>query len=536
MASGTNQRRVKTGTCLTCRKRHLKCDERRPECKRCEKAGRSCFFSEGPRPNSLDGNALEKSDYFVFPEDHIWVNVPPSVRFAHQVRLKTRKAGRDPPKMGNDTTSSQNSPSDHQPAVPTEIIPGGLHLSMLPATHFLFEDVSCSQTTNTPVGSLMEALNSNLPIYTPQPRAALRDPEQARLLNLYTEHLSGWLALNDPRHHFSASVPQLAMKCPMLLDAIFAFSARYLSRSDPNFNPIVADEYHYSCVRRLIAALKDLACASESALALSTVILRMHEMLSDHNAEVDLQRHLRGSLSLFSHNANKFGPGSLKHTAFWTYVRQEILTALRGCCPTNIDTSDRTYYVVFDGDSDDDWTNNIIWITARVINHYFDPDVSTSAIEHQNMLIKLVDDWQQGLPNSFSPLSIVTDDNSFLAINYTCICHAMAMQFYHLCKVIFILGKHSTDVDASSENTPEAVEHTIQICGIVRGLTLYKGCRYPGALVNAADILAYCGRPLRERNSQLHLLDLLHRIKEETTWDITQSISTLEETWRGLVD
>lgn len=210
----------------------------------------------------------------------------------------------------------------------------------------------------------------------------------------------------------------------MLLDAIFAFSARYLSRSDANFNPLVADEYHYSCVRRLIAALKDLACASESALALSTVILRMHEMLSDHDAEVDLQRHLRGSLSLFSHNANKFGPGSLKHTAFWTYVRQEILTALRGCCPTNIDTSDRTYHVVFNGDSDDDWTNNIIWITARVINHYFGPDVSTSAIEHQDMLIKLVDAWQQGLPNSFSPLSIVTDDNSIPAIYYTCIWHS----------------------------------------------------------------------------------------------------------------
>lgn len=38
----------------------------------------------------------------------------------------------------------------------------------------------------------------------------------------------------------------------------------------------------------------------------------------------------------------------------------------------------------------------------------------------------------------------------------------------------------------------EAVKHTIQICGIVRGLFLYKECRYPGALVNAAEILAYC--------------------------------------------
>lgn len=213
----------------------------------------------------------------------------------------------------------------------------------------------------------------------------------------------------------------------MLLDAIFAFSARYLSRSDQKMSPLVADEYHYSCVCRLIAALKDIACASESALALSTVILRMHEMLSDRNAEVDLQRHLRGSLSLFSYNANKFGPGSLKHTAFWTYVRQEILTALRGCSPTNIDTSDRTYYVVFDGDTDDDWTNNIIWLTARVINHFFDPSVSTVTSVHQDMLVTLVDNWRERLPDTFNPLSVVMDDHPFPAITYTCIWHSKSL-------------------------------------------------------------------------------------------------------------
>lgn len=460
------------------------------------------------------------------------------MRFAHQVRLKTLKAGRSPSNVtGKDTISSQTSPLACQPTVSTEIEPDGLHTSVPPVSHSPLEPHSCSPATSTPVGSLIEALNSTLPIYLPQPREAMKDPEQARLLTLYTDHLSGWLALNDPRHHFSASVPQLAMKCPMLLDAIFAFSARYLSRSDPKFNPLLADEYHYSCVHRLIAALKDIACASESALALSTVILRMHEMLGDDNAEGDLQSHLRGSLSLFNHNANKFGPGSLKHTAFWTYVRQEILTALRGRCPTNIDTSDRTYYVVFDGESDDDWTNNIIWITARVINHYFGPDVSTTASEHHNMLIKLVDDWRRGLPNTFSPLSIiVTDDNSFPAINYPCVWHTVAMQFYHLCKVIFILGKQSTDVNTFSEDMSEAVEHTIQICGIVRGLSLYKSCRYPGALVNAADILSYCGRTLRDCDSQQHLLDLLHQIREETTWDIKQSIANLEEIWKGVVD
>lgn len=57
-------------------------DERRPECKRCEKAGRSCFFSQERRHSSFDGNSLEKSDYFVFPEDHIWVDIPPSGEYS----------------------------------------------------------------------------------------------------------------------------------------------------------------------------------------------------------------------------------------------------------------------------------------------------------------------------------------------------------------------------------------------------------------------------------------------------------------------
>ncbi|KAK4070175.1 transcriptional regulator family: Fungal Specific TF [Trichoderma aggressivum f. europaeum] len=433
---------------------------------------------------------------------------------------------------------SDDAPSSPRPASQfssqTEPEPGFLRISLPPVSHFLFEDISDSQTTTTPIGSLAEALNSTLPIYLPQLRGPLRDPEQARLLTVYTEHLSGWLALNDPRHHFSASVPQLAMKCPMLLDAIFAFSARYLSRSDQNISALMADEYHYSCVCRLIAALKDIACASESALALSTVILRMHEMLSDRNAEVDLQRHLRGSLSLFSHNANKFGPGSLKHTAFWTYVRQEILTALRGCSPTNIDTSDKTYYVVFDGDTDDDWTNNIIWLTARVINHYFDSSVSTTASVHQEMLVTLVNNWQERLPDTFNPLSAVIDDHPFPAITYTCIWHNVAMQFFHLCKVIFITSNRSGEANPESVDTADAVKHIIQICGIVRGLFSYKECRYPGALVNAAEILAYCGRTLRGNKSQSYLLDLLHRIEAETTWDVTETVEKLKETWSGV--
>ena len=49
--SGTRQRRVRTG-CLTCRKRHLKCDEALPFCSNCRKSNRKC--KRGVRLNFID--------------------------------------------------------------------------------------------------------------------------------------------------------------------------------------------------------------------------------------------------------------------------------------------------------------------------------------------------------------------------------------------------------------------------------------------------------------------------------------------------
>ena len=50
-ASAARQRRVRTG-CLTCRKRHLKCDEATPSCSNCRKSNREC--QRGIRLNFID--------------------------------------------------------------------------------------------------------------------------------------------------------------------------------------------------------------------------------------------------------------------------------------------------------------------------------------------------------------------------------------------------------------------------------------------------------------------------------------------------
>jgi hypothetical protein len=50
-AAVTKSRRVRTG-CLTCRERHLKCDEGVPDCLNCRKSNREC--KRGVRLNFID--------------------------------------------------------------------------------------------------------------------------------------------------------------------------------------------------------------------------------------------------------------------------------------------------------------------------------------------------------------------------------------------------------------------------------------------------------------------------------------------------
>lgn len=261
------------------------------------------------------------------------------------------------------------------------------------------------------------SFHSHLFIYTPQPRQPLNDPLASQLLQHYTDNLASWLDLSDPRHHFSVYVPHLALSCPILLNSILALSASHLSRINPSFDPLIALEYHGSCVHDLIPALQDATLATEAALPLSTVILRMQEMLGSN--ETDFQRHLRGCVSLFRFNRNNFRPGSLKHTAFWAYVRQEILTALQNNSATNIDTSEKTYHVVWKGETDENWTHHISWLAAKVINHCFgEPGSEPTNLDQWRKLQHEVTLWRERLPDTFRPLSVIRDDEPFPLISY----------------------------------------------------------------------------------------------------------------------
>lgn len=95
-------------------------------------------------------------------------------------------------------------------------------------------------------------------VYLDAPLWPLQDREEARLMRYFVEHLAQSFDLTDPVNHFQTVVPQRAAICPTLLNAVFAASARHLSRTG-DYDPLISNRYHQECLKHLIPMLDDTA-------------------------------------------------------------------------------------------------------------------------------------------------------------------------------------------------------------------------------------------------------------------------------------
>jgi hypothetical protein len=295
----------------------------------------------------------------------------------------------------------------------------------------------------------------------------------------------------------------------MLLCAILSFSASHLSRLDSSCDALTGVDYHSKCIERLIPAIADPALSLDPVLPLSTVVLRMHEMLT---YEADQQHHLRGCFSLFANNRINVGSQELKGTAFWTYIREEILVALPNRSATNIDTVRWKDGICWEGNTDSIHTNKITWLAVEVINFCFGDTLKinpSKCIE----LHREVDVWKQNLPETFKPLYNIRDGGAFPKISYLCTWHSklginmssryvdanaarvvvIGMQFYHMTKVLLALYNPRQPAGMDFLELVRIVEagiqeHTSQLCGMIKCL----GSKHPGALVNSVQPLVLC--------------------------------------------
>lgn len=207
VSENSKPKRVRTG-CLTCRERHLKCDEALPRCQNCSKSGRIC--KRGVRLNFIDTQTVSPPHY---------ISPPPRSFFAFQDESR-------------EIASEYEGGFERYPSLRQYS-----QVSQEPTSNFEFPDVlnaSVMSRQSIPVSPSMlpsypEAQHTEIqdpifsepsyitPSFTEQPpflpksssvppsniRACLNTPEEALLMQVFVEEVGLWMDSMDTEKHVS---------------------------------------------------------------------------------------------------------------------------------------------------------------------------------------------------------------------------------------------------------------------------------------------------------------------------------------------
>lgn len=439
-AKDSKPKRVRTG-CLTCRERHLKCDETKPVCINCQKSNRNCVtgvklnfqdikvtkppveipatgpvvFEDNSReiaseylggferypPLKKDASAAMQDDvYYVDMPNHMPTNLPfqmpPPNSAAHQPLPSTQGIHPD-----SHAEAAQALAYDHQPQ------PG-------PSHHHSHSDTTFGATSS--YGGAEQSLTPN-----PPPRDFLDTQEEVLFMQVFVEEVGLWMDSMDPQKNFSRLLPFHALGEPMLLNAFLACGARHLALVNTKYSEDKALNYYDTATRYLLDTLQDperntVICAT------TAVILNVYEIM----CERALQRmnHIAGARALIKEcgwNAKSCGIGA---ACFWLNVGMELLSCLHFNWQVAWNPDDWGLDMNFDRETEpgreEVWTHRIMYIVAKVCNFRatIPRDQNNAAAQNEDMrlpnryrqwqhLKSMADNWNECIPRTMHPMAFL---------------------------------------------------------------------------------------------------------------------------------
>jgi hypothetical protein len=360
----------------------------------------------------------------------------------------------------------------------------------------------------------------------------LSDSEEAYLLHHYIVSRARLLDICDPHSHFGRTVPELATKSPLLLNAVLAVSAHHLSRT-AGYDPLVAEMYHERCVELLIPLLDDLSTVSDEVVA-ATVLLRNFEQMSSAITGFDCEHHLSGTSAFMNSESTCVTVGGLRQASFWIFIRQDLDVALSQQRPLKLNLEAYATEMHLDTPSDDwGWANSIVWITAEVVAFSFGWE--KPRIKYEELKLK-AESWWQRKPRSFQPL-YVGKGPAFPAIYYSQAWHgkhdlpefedvflpltrlqALGMQYYHTTMILLAIGdpgrlKIGFGRKESRRLLQEEIAHhaglLFGICTTVDDIE---------TKITACNAIGLCAPWLTDRAQQETIIRMLGRVERDVAW------------------
>jgi hypothetical protein len=450
-------KRVRTG-CLTCRERHLKCDEGLPFCLNCQKSSRTC--KRGVRLNFIDTQVKSPP---IIPPTADWkgkcilkpkpdkltdigvVNFQDESReiaseyrgglkrYAHldqQVITPPRDQPLEPtrPMRIDHPPPPQQSNHNHNSLPPIQH-----HVSSYTDSNLAvkFEQPHSRQNSihHSHTGSNVSLLappslsystisEQTLTPPSKEPRAFLDSQEEVLFMQVFVEEVGIWMDSMDQTKHFSRLLPFHALSEPMLLNAFLACGARHLTLVNPMYHEDKALYYYDTATTQLLRSLQNpdrdtVVCAT------TAVILNVYEIMSER--AMQRMNHIAGARALIKEcgwNARSTGIGQ---ACFWLNVGMELLSCLHFNWKLAWEPDqwgvDMDFQRETEFGKEEVWVHRMLYIVGKIANfrasipRFQEPSahdehnrVQTRLAEWQSYK-NLCDSWNDNIPRTMQPMA-----------------------------------------------------------------------------------------------------------------------------------
>ncbi|MCJ1399182.1 hypothetical protein MMC11_002384 [Xylographa trunciseda] len=359
--------------------------------------------------------------------------------------------------------------------------------------------------------------------------------EEAKLMRYFVDHLALWFDLCDPLRHFALVVPQRAAICPPLLYAVFAVSARHLSRIG-TYDPYAADRYYEKCLNHLTKMMDDEAASMDENLLAATVVLRWLEEIEVPLSGFDLQSHLVGTSALISAQESAPNPPSgLRQAAFWVALRQEIYIAFTNqrIVRWNLDRSPLDFS--FSATDDCTWANRIVLCCAVVLKFCFDTE-GDHTVSRWTELRRYCDRWRSSLPDSFSPIYYsepsVENGDILPQVWHIGDAHVTGIQHYILCMILLAVYNPSLPrLGPGQRMALKSMDEEIRGLVLTLAGMAVSNCQTPPNMITACMGIYITGERFSEKRIQDAFLDILVRTEREFAWPTEAAQISLKDAW-----
>ncbi|OHW98309.1 hypothetical protein CSPAE12_03091 [Colletotrichum incanum] len=296
-------------------------------------------------------------------------------------------------------------------------------------------------------------------------------------------------------------------------------SAKRLSRTI-GVDGVIADRYHQRCLRSLIPALSSSTAVVDDNLLAAVVILRFTEEVDI--ASMNLESHLMGTRILLAAQENTADFSSLRLSAFWLALRQEIYMAFVHSRPVHPNFFPSIKKILELGDKDANavdcsYANRVIAICAMCLSHCYGQER-----HHGRSYAQLKDDldvWWKEKPWHFEAMWANPNPGFLPEEQYITDAAVTGLQHYHLSRMLLIA------------HNPKIPRLGTAFRVMEDELKQTANERTAPAYVNACLAIAMAGDRFADRKEQEELYSILVKTDRRLGWPTHAAQGQLREAW-----